>query len=635
MAVPQQQPYITYAANGIAVTFTIPFKLILESDLSVQLDGTPITSGYVITGLGNDTSSITFSSAPSGSLLLLRDIPLERSVDYQELGDFLSSTVNFDYDRIWMALQGLNSFVFGAVRAPFPESIPAMPSAADRANKLLSFDGYGNPSVYLPAADSSTALRMDLANELDPAKGVALVARSGQVVGSIAELRLLLSGSASRHAFVLGYYQAGDGGGGAYSLDAADTSTADNGGTVIVAADGGRWKMAVTGEVSIKQFGAKADDTTDAGPAINASTSALGYAFVPAGTFRISTNINIGTGHRLYGAGRSATIINSVTPGNSIVVAANAEYWSVKSLRLTRPLGNYGTSSGKNGIHCNGYVQLAHIDDVEVFRHWRGLNLGPTSYSFVSNYLVDNNYDDGIHVEGTATIGAMQWTFFKGISQRNNGCGMKFQTVAGPSGASMGDLVSVSTYGNKIDGIAWIGLSSCPINAIRVRGAFVGEEGRHGIHMDTYGVSTHMLADVFSEICGTLPCGVDSGTPATNQGRGFNITANQQEVILTGCNAIGNSWSGLVSQCPRLTVTGGSYRLNGVAMLAGERNGIQLEAGSGSITGLRANGNKGYGVFLQNDNHQIVGCNLLENVTAAIGAAVSLTVTIDSANRKA
>lgn len=211
---------------------------------------------------------------------------------------------------------------------------------------------------------------------------------------------------------------------------------------------------------------------------------------------------------------------------------------------------------------------------------------------------------------------------------------MKFQSAVGPTGASMGDLVSVSTYGNKLDGISWVGLPSCPINAIRVRGAFVGEEGRHGIHMDTYGVSTHTLSDVFSEICGTLACGVDGTTPATNQGRGFNITANQQEVVLSGCNAIGNSWSGLVSQAVRLGVTGGSFRLNGAALLAGERNGIQIESGNANINGVRANGNKGYGVFLTNDNHIIAGNNLRENDIAGLGAAVTLTITQDVGNLK-
>jgi hypothetical protein len=67
----------------------------------------------------------------------------------------------------------------------------------------------------------------------------------------------------SSHVFVTGYRQAGDGGGGHYYVDTADTGSADNGGTVIAAGDGARWKLIHQGAVSIKQFGARVDGTTD------------------------------------------------------------------------------------------------------------------------------------------------------------------------------------------------------------------------------------------------------------------------------------------------------------------------------------------------------------------------------------
>lgn len=44
-------------------------------------------------------------------------------------------------------------------------NIPALPNAGSRANKLLSFDAQGNPTVQFPSADSATQLRIDLAQE--------------------------------------------------------------------------------------------------------------------------------------------------------------------------------------------------------------------------------------------------------------------------------------------------------------------------------------------------------------------------------------------------------------------------------------------------------------------------------------
>ena len=66
--------------------------------------------------------------------------------------------------------------------------------------------------------------------------------RNHRTVDTVAALRLLDKTKYTR-AFVLGDAAPGDGGGGSYWFDVSDTTTADNGVTVIVAVDGGRWKL--------------------------------------------------------------------------------------------------------------------------------------------------------------------------------------------------------------------------------------------------------------------------------------------------------------------------------------------------------------------------------------------------------
>lgn len=105
--------------------------------------------------------------------------------------------------------------------------------------------------------------RLDLSNAADPAKGSAILGRAGQVVSSITELRALLKTSVSVHAFVTGYYLAGDGGGGAYRLRVGDITSVDNGGTMIVATDGGRWELVNLERITSKTFGAKGDKVTN------------------------------------------------------------------------------------------------------------------------------------------------------------------------------------------------------------------------------------------------------------------------------------------------------------------------------------------------------------------------------------
>ncbi|UZD96277.1 hypothetical protein LOY64_04515 [Pseudomonas corrugata] len=96
-----------YAANGVTTIYAVPFLVIEAGDLKVYLNGVLQTSGYTQTGVGQPTSSVTFTIAPTGDLYLVLDVPFQRLVDYQENGDFLSSTVNRDFDRIWQALKQL------------------------------------------------------------------------------------------------------------------------------------------------------------------------------------------------------------------------------------------------------------------------------------------------------------------------------------------------------------------------------------------------------------------------------------------------------------------------------------------------------------------------------------------------
>lgn len=105
-----------YAANGVSLTYTVPFLVIEAGDLQVFLNGVLLTSGYTHTGIGNPSSTLTFVIPPAGDLYLLLSVPFQRLVDYQENGDFLSSTVNRDFDRIWQALKQLFGWASRSLR---------------------------------------------------------------------------------------------------------------------------------------------------------------------------------------------------------------------------------------------------------------------------------------------------------------------------------------------------------------------------------------------------------------------------------------------------------------------------------------------------------------------------------------
>lgn len=85
-----------------------------------------------------------------------------------------------------------------------------------------------------------------------------------------------------------GYHAPGDGGGGLYYYDPSDTTSADNGGTVIVGKAGARWKLAHDGTLSLRQFGAKGDGTTDDTASITTWLAAIpegGAGYAAAGRY--------------------------------------------------------------------------------------------------------------------------------------------------------------------------------------------------------------------------------------------------------------------------------------------------------------------------------------------------------------
>lgn len=147
MSVQPGPTFKRYAANGVATVYAIPFLLLDAADLQITLNGVAVTTGFTLSGVGDPTSSCTFTVAPTGDLLFLMVVPFQRLADYQINGDFLAQTVNRDYDRLWLAIKQLSrDNTRGlAVSLLEPEGIPPLPAKAARALKILAFDANGDP----------------------------------------------------------------------------------------------------------------------------------------------------------------------------------------------------------------------------------------------------------------------------------------------------------------------------------------------------------------------------------------------------------------------------------------------------------------------------------------------------------
>lgn len=204
------------------------------------------------------------------------------------------------------------------------------------------------------------------------------------VVSNISALRGL---DKTKHqcATTLGYYAGGDGGSGSYYCDLSDTTSADNFGSVIVATDGGRWKLTQNQDTSIKQWGAVVGGTTDAaGSIINALANlTTGSALrIDGGTYRCSVGITIPAGIAVYSSSLSHT---SSTTGSTLLFdvgvatcvsmlgGAGGGQGRMKGITVQRGAGTIG--AGSIGILVGSNSQMAVLEDCYVFRSNIGFSI--------------------------------------------------------------------------------------------------------------------------------------------------------------------------------------------------------------------------------------------------------------------
>ena len=133
-------PRISYTvANGITQTsFAVPFEFFDNTDLNVYINGAlqTITSNYTVSGGDGSTGTVSMSVTGSGSgttVVITRDITLERTTDFPVSGAFNIVALNTELDRLV------------AIAADLEDQ-------ANRALQLTDFDA--NVSLVLPDVDT-------------------------------------------------------------------------------------------------------------------------------------------------------------------------------------------------------------------------------------------------------------------------------------------------------------------------------------------------------------------------------------------------------------------------------------------------------------------------------------------------
>lgn len=237
-----------------------------------------------------------------------------------------------------------------------------------------------------------------------------------RVVESIADLRKL-DRSRYTHAFVCGYYAGTTRGGGVFRQRSVDSTSADDGGSIIVADDNARWERLFVAAPDVVDFGAVADNgITENGPMFQAWLDYITGKLQPSTRTGMKGRISggrYGIGQKLFATFRSDNAINDDGDFRRLTIEGDGQ------------ANTYLIYKGPSGptdfaLTVAGYTQGANTDGSHLyltlkgFRLWRdlssprvggGLALTKVAYAHLEDFNVGNfnlnwNFTDVLGVTG-------------------------------------------------------------------------------------------------------------------------------------------------------------------------------------------------------------------------------------------
>lgn len=203
---------------------------------------------------------------------------------------------------------------------------------------------------------------------------------------SVAEMKLDPSLEDGMYAQTVGYYNANDGGGATYKITDEESESEYQ-----EELDSGLYAtLIIEGEVSVKQLGAKGDNTHDDTTSIQTALDKFKNVFIPTGIYKV-TQITINQHQFLHGVGRSSVIYSTQDNTNNdifaIIIPATSDRVIIKDLRLNGGIDNAttGTASEQDVNNCfenitcsTGYgFKVHHRGNV-----LRNIKCGGTKYGF-------------------------------------------------------------------------------------------------------------------------------------------------------------------------------------------------------------------------------------------------------------
>jgi hypothetical protein len=336
---------------------------------------------------------------------------------------------------------------------------------------------------------------------------------------------------------------------GAFTRDDSDTTSADNGGTIIVDSNNTRWKRQYDGPVNVEWFGARGDGVTDDTAAIQAAVDAGegGTLYFPPGTYLISAGTAAAAiaipaaGIRLLGAGKYASTLTA-TVACAFVAGVDADKVEIEHLGFD---GQQTTRlAWQRAVLMRGIRDLT-VRDCRFYRIGDGpLNAAKDGFGgsdAVANgtrqpqriRVLDNEFVDcrGTVCVLTKYVGGTDVLARGNYFQDSGTIAVSIESEGGAVGEYAERVVVTD---NIINGVSYT--YSAGLSAVAY-GISVGERARCVV------VSNNVIEDVAGD---TLAAGVLVGTsPSQDDTEAVNVTVNGN-IIRTVAGASGRGWGVLL-----------------------------------------------------------------------------------------